>query len=132
MRLLRILLTLACAGLLGAWAYFDETHALGTYDALHSMPFGLAFLSVMILTGFVVRRPWFLLALLGPALSLGYLQVTGYVSPWHDGVAPLLSAPGISGLVWLGIFLFMGAGLGALWEHHGPALRHRLASIRQS
>jgi hypothetical protein len=132
MLLLRILLTLAYAVLLGAWAYFDETHALGTYDALHSTPFGLAFLGLTILTGFVVRRLWFLLALIGPLLSLGYLQVSGYISPWHDGVDPLLSPPGIALFFWLGLLLIVGIGLGRAWEHYWPALRRRPAARGQS
>ncbi len=76
----------------------------------------LAFLGLALLIGFLVRRVWVLLALVGPLLSLGYLQVSGYISPWHDGTDPLLSPPGVSLFFWFGILLSIGIGIGLLWE----------------
>lgn len=121
----RILLTTAYAVLLGAWAYADQKqldlYSQGTYEVLHSLTSELAFLGLGALVGFVVRRAWALLALVGPLLSLGYLQVTGYVSPWHDGTDPLLSPPGISFFIWFGVLLSIGIGLGILWERKAAA-----------
>lgn len=130
----RIFLTIGYAAILGAWAYAEQKqgdlYSQGTYDALHSMAFGLAFAGLPVLVGFLVRRAWVFLALLGPLLSLGYLQVSGYVSPWHDGVDPLLSPPGFSLFFWFGVLLTIGVCLGVLWKHYRPALRNRLAAIR--
>lgn len=98
---LRILLTVTYAAALGVWAYAEQKqvdlYSQGTYDLLHSPGFQLSFLLALpIVVGFAVRRAWAFLALAGPLLSLGYLQVTGYVSPWHDGVARLISLPSFS------------------------------------
>jgi hypothetical protein len=133
-RLLRIALTLAYAVLLGAWAYLDQkqldSYSQATYDVLHATAFELSFLGLAILVGFIVRSFCVLLALIGPLLSLGYLQVSGYISPWHDGVDPLLSPPGVSLFIWFAAMLAGGVWLGTRWCRHRPALRRRLAAIR--
>lgn len=130
----RILLTVGYAVALGVWAYAEQKqgdlYSQGTYDVLHSTAFGIGLFVLPILLGFVVRRAWVLLALAGPLASLGYLQVSGYISPWHDGVDPLLSLPSFSLFFWAGLLLVAGIGLGRLWDSHGPALRSRFAAIR--
>jgi hypothetical protein len=112
---LRIALTVAYGVFLGAWAYTDEKSPGGLFGDLHSSTtFELLVLVLAVVVGFAVRRTWALFALLGPLLALGYLQVTGYISPEHDGAAPLLSPPGIAFFVWFGLALLIGVGLGRL------------------
>jgi hypothetical protein len=112
---LRLVLTIAYGAFLGAWAYTDQKSSGGLFGDLHgSIPFEISVLVFAIVVGFVVKRAWVLLALLGPLLTLGYLQVTGYVSPEHDGTAPLLSPPGISFFLWFGLALLIGVGVGRL------------------
>jgi hypothetical protein len=117
---MRAVITIAAAIVFGAWAYLEQEqislYSQGTYETLHSTIASIVLLCLPLLVGALVRRPWVLLALLGPLLSLGYLQATGYVSQWHDGVAPLLSPPGIFGFVWLGILLWPGVALGSFAE----------------
>ena len=131
----RILLTIGYAAALGAWAYAEQKqgdlYSQGTYDALHSPAFELTFIvGLPILVGIVVRRAWVLLALVGPRLSLGYLQVSGYISPWHDGVDPLLSLPSFSIYTWLSLPLGLGVWLGRMRERWAAVLRRRLAGVR--
>jgi hypothetical protein len=115
MRLFRFALTTTYGAFLGIWVYTDQKNSGGLFGDLHSsIPFELLVLGLAIAVGFAVRRVWALLALLGPLLTLGYLQVTGYISPWHDGTAPLLSPPGISFFFWFGAALLIGVGLGRL------------------
>ena len=112
------ILTTAYALLLGAWYYSEQKqgdlYSQGVYDFLHSTGFGIAFVVAGLLVGFAVGRWWVVAALLGPLLTLGYLQVTGYVSPWHDGASPL-SIPTIAQMFWSALFLVMGVGLRRLW-----------------
>ncbi len=103
-----------------AWAYSDQKqidlYPQGLYVFLHSMGFTVSFFFLLpILVGWLVGRIWVLAALIGPLATLGYLQVTGYVSPWHDGSPPLgvpslfiLSLSG--GLLLLGVALRVGSG----------------------
>jgi hypothetical protein len=111
----RLALTVAYGIFLGVWAYTDQKSLGGLFADLHSsIPFELLVLVLAVVVGFAVRRAWVLLALVGPLLALGYLQVTGYVSPEHDGTAPLLSPPGVSFFLWFGTALLIGVGLGRL------------------
>jgi hypothetical protein len=131
---LRIFLTVACAITLGVWAYTDQKYRYsgGLFEDLHAS--GLFILSVLafaVATGFVVRRVWALLALLGPLLALGYLQATGYVSPWNDGNPPLLSLPSLSSFFWFGLMLLLGWALRRLWDRGQPALRGFVSHSRQ-
>jgi hypothetical protein len=112
---LRIALTIVCGLALGVYAYTAEKYEWsgGVFEDLHSSSlYYLLMLALSLTTGFAVRRWWVILALLGPLLALGYLQVTGYVSPWNDGNAPLLSPPGIALFFWFGIPLLLGLALG--------------------
>lgn len=76
----------------------------------------LCALALAVGVGFFVRRSWVLLALVGPLLSLGYLQATGCISPGDDGADPLLSPPGISTFIWFGLLLLLGVWLGNVRE----------------
>jgi hypothetical protein len=131
---LRIALTVAYAVALGAVAFVEakgpDLDAEGVYDFVDSVAFGLAFLGATLAVGFVVRSTRVLLALIGPVLSLGYLQVTGYTLGWRDGIDPLLSAPAIVQLVGLALVLVLASGLGAFCSERWPALRRRLAAAR--
>ncbi len=77
----------------------------------------LGLLGLGVLTGVLVGRWWSLLALLGPLLSLGYLQAIGFRELNHDGVDPLLSAPGISKFFWLALPLLIGIAIHLGWRH---------------
>lgn len=122
----RILLTIACALVLGVYAYTGQKYEYsgGLFEDLHASDLVyLSLVALTFLTGLIVRRVWVLLALLGPLVSLGYLQATGFVSEWHDGTAPLLSPPGISFFFWFGLPLLLGLAVGYAWHY-----RHLLLS----
>jgi hypothetical protein len=113
----RIATTTVFGLLLGAWAYF----AAWSYErpgSLHGTLDGplvpSALMLLAILVGFLVTRPWVLLALIGPIASLAYLQSTGKRGP--DGISPLTSPPGIFGIVWFALLLALGLGLASLWR----------------
>ncbi len=116
----RIIVTVAFAVVIGTWAYMEQKqisiYSQGTYDVLHSTVADILVIGLPIAVGILVRRPWVLLALIGPLLSLGYLQVIGYRSPWHDGEAPLFSPPGIFSFIYLAILLWLGVLLGRFAE----------------
>jgi hypothetical protein len=73
-----------------------------------------ALMLLTIVVGFLVARPWVLLALTGPISSLAYLQSTG--KKGADGVSPLTSPPGIFLILWFALLLALGLGLSALWR----------------
>jgi hypothetical protein len=102
-----------------AWAYADQKqidlYSQGVYSFLHSTVISVGFLLLLpVFVGWMVGHFWVLAALIGPVATLGYLQATGYVSPWHDGSPPLgvpslviLSLSG--GLLLLGVVLRVGS-----------------------
>lgn len=110
----RIAVVVAYGLLVGAWAYLDHRQidiSTNAYDLSHGLPGTLVFLLLTVLTGVVVGRLWALLALLGPLVSLGYLQASGYTSPWHDGAAPLVSIQSTALFVWISLLLLIGVSL---------------------
>ena len=110
----KALATLAYALLAGAWAYVDQRQidfSETAYEVLNGTVGTIAVLLAAVLTGWFVGRTWVLLALLGPLAFLGYLQVTDYVSPWHDGNQPLVSLPSAALFVWLAVLLLIGIGI---------------------
>jgi hypothetical protein len=113
----RIAITTAFGLLLGAWSYLTEW-SYERQDSLHGTlndPLvATAMLVLAILTGFLVARPWVLLSLAAPIVSLGYLQSTGKHGP--DGVSPLTSPPGIAHLIWFALMLGLGLGLANVWR----------------
>ncbi len=117
----RIAVTTAYGLLLGLWAYAEQkqidAYSQGTYEFLHSTGFRVVFaLALPLVVGVVVGRWWVLASLLGPLAVLTYLQISGYVSPWHDGVPPL----GLISLISLfvsAVPLAIGASLGAGLSH---------------
>jgi hypothetical protein len=114
----RIIVTVVFAVVIGAWAFLEQKqislYSQGTYETLHSTIADFLVISLPIAVGVLVRRPWVLFALIGPFLSLGCLQVTGYRSPWHDGEPPLLSPPGIFWFIFMAVLLWLGVVLGRL------------------
>ncbi len=114
MRLLRVALTVVLAVLLGFWAY----ERLDTVEISVGEPLvefveagsGFGLVAIVIAVGFVVARPWALLALVGPVLSLAYAEIQG--ERGSDGVEPLTSAPSIVRLFILGLLLLLGVGVG--------------------
>lgn len=105
----------AAYGLLAAaWVYAEQRQidlSQTAYDFTSETPAILVFFFLAVVTGFAVGRFWALLALLGPIMTLGAMQATGYVSPWHDGSEPLTSLPSIARLVWLALMILVGIGL---------------------
>lgn len=113
----RVAITTAFGLLLGAWAYFAEwsyERPGSLHGTLHDPLVVLALILLAILAGFLVARPWVLLALVGPIASLAYLQSTGKRGP--DGVSPLTSPPGIFQIIWFALLLALGLGLASLWR----------------
>jgi hypothetical protein len=104
----RVALVVGYGACSAAWAYADQKqidlYSQGIYDFLHSTVISVGFLLLLpVFVGWLVGRPWVLAALIGPLATLGYMQATGYVSPWHDGSPPL----GVPSLV----ILFLSGGL---------------------
>jgi hypothetical protein len=119
----------AAYGLIAAaWAYAGQRQidlSTAAYDLTHDTFAVISFVLVSILTGLAVGRLWVLLALLGPLLTLGCMQATGYISPWHDGAEPLTSFSGIASLAWLTILLLAGVGLSRMVPGFGSATLDR-------
>jgi hypothetical protein len=122
----RVAITIAFGLLLGTWSYLAawSYERPGSLHATLTDPLvGAALLVLTILAGFLVARPWALLALIGPIASLGYLQTTGKRGP--DGVSPLTSPPGIFHIVCFALLLAFGLALSSLWRQferrQGPA-----------
>jgi hypothetical protein len=112
----RIAITAAFGLLLGAWSYLTEWsyERPGTLHETLNDPLAAAMLVLAILTGFLVARPWVLLSLAAPVVSLAYLQSTGKRGP--DGISPLTSPPGIAHIIWFGLMLCLGLGLAGIWR----------------
>lgn len=113
----RVATTTAFGLLLGAWSYLAEwsyERPGSLHDTLNDPRVAVAMLVLAILTGFLVARPWVLLSLAVPIVSLGYLQSTGKHGP--DGVSPLTSPPGIAHIIWFALMLGLGLGLAAVWR----------------
>jgi hypothetical protein len=113
----RIATTVVLGLLLGTWAYLAEwsyERADSLHMTLQGAPVMLSLFLLTILGGFLVSRAWALLALLGPAASLAYLQSTGHRGP--DGISPLTSPPGIFHLILYGMLLGLSIGLSSLWR----------------
>jgi hypothetical protein len=114
---LRVAITTAFGLLLGAWAYWAEwsyERPGSLHGTLNDPVVTSGLMLLAILTGFLVARPWVLLALVAPIASLAYLQTTGHRGP--DGISPLTSPPGIFHIVWLALLLALGLGLASLWR----------------
>ncbi|HEY4779830.1 MAG TPA: hypothetical protein VIH47_09585, partial [Solirubrobacterales bacterium] len=73
-------------------------------------------LALGLVVGFVVRRAWMWLSLIGPLLALGYLEVTGFVGSGDWAREPLLSPPGVGVLIGVGMVLLLGRVLGEGWD----------------
>jgi hypothetical protein len=81
-----------------------------------------------LVVGFVVRRAWMLLSLIGPLVGLAYLEVTGFVGSGDWAREPLLSPPGVGVLIGVGMVLLLGRALGEGWDWLRAAARARRSS----
>lgn len=110
---------------LAAWFYAEQRqldlYSQQVYDVLHGTAFTVGFAILLpILIGWLVGRPWALLALIAPFAALACLQITGYVSPWHDG-SPPLGISSLMGLFWTAALLLLGFGLHSGFAKRRPA-----------
>lgn len=115
----RIAITTGFGLLLGAWSYLAEwsyERPGSLHETLNDPLVASAMLVLAILAGFLVARPWVLLSLIAPIVSLAYLQSTGKRGP--DGVSPLTSPPGIVHILWFALMLGLGLGLASVWRQH--------------
>src|SRR5262249_37782459 len=79
----------------------------------HSTVAGIALLVLGIAVGAYVRSWWMLLALLGPLIALGYLEISGFVGTSDDWASePLLSPPGVFVFFIFTTILMLGYALG--------------------
>jgi hypothetical protein len=76
----------------------------------------VAVLALGLVVGFVVRRAWMWLSLIGPLVGLAYLEVSGFVGSGDWGREPLLSPPGIFVFIGVGMVLLFGRALGEGWD----------------
>jgi hypothetical protein len=109
----RVAATTIYALLLGAEFYADQKGL--AYDFRHS-PWTVSALLILtpVALGAFVGRWWVLAALIGSLAALGYLQLTGYISPEHDGEPPL-GIPSWAAMVEIGLILLLGIGLRRGW-----------------
>ncbi len=100
----------AAYGLLFAtWAVlveFDGGLPAPLYDAVHGPAAKAVLFWGAVLTGYLVGRPWVLLAIAGPVLALGLLQIAGHEG--HHGGSPLTSKPTLVLLLWTTAALQVG------------------------
>jgi hypothetical protein len=109
----RVAATTIFALLLGAEFYSDQKGL--AYD-FRRFPWTVSIVLILtpIALGAFVERWWVFAALLGPVAALGYLQLTGYISPEHDGEPPL-GIPSWAAMVEIGLILLLGVGLRRGW-----------------
>jgi hypothetical protein len=113
----RIAITITFGLLLSAWLYLDEwsyERSGSLHETLSDPLVAVAMLMLAVLTAFLVGRPWVLLSLAAPIVSLAYLQSTGKHGP--DGISPLTSPPGIAHIIWFALMLGLGLGLAVIWR----------------
>jgi hypothetical protein len=102
----RLLITLGLGLFLGAWTLIAQESTPSDLVAMGA-------LLVLLIAAAVVRRWFAVLAVLGPLVALGILELSGYVGPQEEYAnLPLLSPPGIAVLVELAFLLMLGMSLG--------------------
>jgi hypothetical protein len=92
----------------GIWIYAAKRGG----STLSAPTVGVIVLVLGLVVGFVVRRAWILLSLVGSLLALGYLEVTGFVGSGDWAREPLLSPPGIFVFLGIGMILLLGRAVG--------------------
>lgn len=120
-----------CLIVVASYAVLSGVLICGFYQRvgfLHTTVAALVVLAAGIAVGAYVRGWWMLLALAGPLIALGYLEVSGFVETSDDRAAePLLSPPGFSVFFIFALILLLGRGLGegadwvvGAWRRRGP------------
>jgi hypothetical protein len=106
----RIFWTIGLAVLLALATWIELTSRGSSSDSDHVLLVGPA---IAILIAIAVGRWWLIAALVGPALVMLVLEVTGYYThaylEW--GGRPLFSPPGFAMLLWQGLVIAIGVGL---------------------
>lgn len=93
----------------GVWIYGAHEEA----SLFHGTALGIVLLVLGVAVGACVRSWWMLLALMGPLIALGYLEVSGFVGTGDDWAAePLLSPPGVFVFFIFTTILMLGYALG--------------------
>lgn len=110
----RAILTAAFGLFLGILFWLDRQEP-SPYALVHSTPFQVFFLAMIVIVPPLVGRWWVVLALAGPLAFLAYWQVTGH----HvnaDGQAPPLNVESIAGFVWLILLFWLLVGARKVWD----------------
>lgn len=93
----------------GVWIYGAHEEA----SLFHGTALGIVLLVLGVAVGAYVRSWWMLLALVGPLVALGYLEVSGFVGTSDDWASePLLSPPGVFVFFIFTMILMLGYALG--------------------
>jgi hypothetical protein len=93
----------------GVWIYASYKEV----SVFHETAAGLVLLALGVAVGAYVRSWWMLLALVGPLIALGYLEVSGFVRTSDDWASePLLSPPGVFVFFIFTTILMLGYALG--------------------
>jgi hypothetical protein len=99
-----------------AYGVISGVSIYGSYRQVsffHATAAGIVLLAPGVAVGAYVRSWWMLLALVGPLIALGYLEVSGFVGTSDDWASePLLSPPGVSVFVAFTTILMLGYALG--------------------
>src|SRR4029077_16266608 len=110
----RALLTGVFGLCLGIWFWLDRQEP-SPYALVHSTPFQVPFLALIVIVPLVVGRWWVVLALAGPLAFLAYWQATGR-HVYADGQAPPLNAESIAGFILLALWFLLLVGVRKVWD----------------
>jgi hypothetical protein len=108
----------------GIWIYAAKRGG----STLSTPTVSVIVLGLGLVVGFVVRRVWMFLSLVGPLVGLGYLEVAGFVGSGDWAREPLLSPPGVGVLIGVGMVLLLGRALGEGWDWLRAGARARRPS----
>lgn len=102
----RLLITLGLGIFLGAWTLVMQESTADDLVAVGA-------LLIALIAAAVVRRWFAVLAVLGPLVALGVLELSGYVGSQEEYAdRPLLSPPGIAVLIEFAFLVMLGMSLG--------------------
>jgi hypothetical protein len=118
----RTALVVAVALVTGGFLYghqFDVNPPGVLGDIWYGGALGWILVGLLAVVGFVVRRGWAFLVLLGPILAAIVLAVTGHQAPWEDSPAPgdgLWTFEMVFSIAALGVPVGIGVLSGIGWQ----------------